>query len=117
MNTYYKETDEQITDFSRVNIEHILPQNPHKSWGLTKNDIKPYVNRLGNLTLLSKRINSQIQNRLVVDKIESYKKSSLPITKKLVENLLDVGCKWNSVEIEKRHMNIANIALTEIWKL
>jgi len=52
-NSYYQPTDEHRIDFNRVNIEHILPRKPNDEWGLSANEIKPYVNLLGNLTLLS----------------------------------------------------------------
>ena len=37
-------------DFEKVNIEHLLPQNP-KKWKLTKSEIEEYVNLLGNLCI------------------------------------------------------------------
>ena len=49
-------TKENRIDFNNVNVEHILPQTPDSAWRLTKKEIKPYVNKLGNLTLLDKRI-------------------------------------------------------------
>lgn len=46
----------------KVNIEHILPQNP-KQWGLSKKDIKDYVNQIGNLTLLGIIINGELGDK------------------------------------------------------
>src|ERR1700688_3432210 len=44
-----------------VNLEHILPQNPSSAWGhIDPETAKAYYNRIGNLTLLQKKINSDI---------------------------------------------------------
>jgi hypothetical protein len=113
----YRRTDEQLINFATVNIEHLLPQSPHKSWGLTKKDIKPYVNRLGNLTLLSKRINSKVQNLTIADKIDDLDKSELPITKTLVADLRTQGLQWGQDEIEARQRRLAELSFRNIWKL
>ncbi|MFQ5586917.1 MAG: HNH endonuclease family protein [Thermodesulfobacteriota bacterium] len=74
IDNYFKQTDEHLIDFDRVNIEHILPQNPSKEWGLSKEDIIDYVNKLGNLTLLSKILNSKIQNGPIDKKLPELRK-------------------------------------------
>ena len=112
-----RETKEEKIDFTNVNIEHILPTSPHKDWGLDKKDIKDYVNRIGNLTLLSKTLNGKIQNKIVKHKIGEYKKSSLPITKKLVDELEKSDFIWNKEIIKNRHTTFSNIAFTKIWEI
>ncbi|NPA71213.1 MAG: HNH endonuclease, partial [Gammaproteobacteria bacterium] len=112
---YYRDTDEEIIDFSNVNIEHILPRNP-KSWGLTKSQIKTYVNKLGNLTLLSTKINSKLQNKPISEKIEILKESNLPITKELVRTLEYNNLKWTEHEIMERQKQMARLAYEKIWK-
>ena len=112
-----RETKEEKIDFTNVNIEHILPTSPHKDWGLDKKDIKDYGNRIGNLTLLSKTLNGKIQNKIVKHKIGEYKKSSLPITKKLVDELEKSDFIWNKEIIKNRHTTFSNIAFTKIWEI
>lgn len=111
---YYRRTDEEAIDFSNVNIEHILPRNPQK-WGLTKGEVKAYVNKLGNLTLLSKEINSRVQNKPLPEKIDFLKQSTLPITQELVKTIQDRGLKWGKDEILERQEEMARLAYEKIW--
>ena len=75
-------TDEHVVNLTKVNIEHILPQDP-KEWSLTKKEIKDYVNKLGNLTLISKRINGPMGNKPLKEKSKLFKESKLGINKEL----------------------------------
>lgn len=117
IDSYFKQTDEHLIDFDRVNIEHILPQNPSKKWNLSKKEIKDYVNKLGNLTLLSKVLNSKIQNSPIENKITELEKSELAITKRLVKLLKDLNCEWNQAHIEQRESEFADLAYNHIWIL
>ena len=65
-----KTSGEYKIDFANVNIEHILPKKPTK-WNLTKKEIKPYVDKLGNLSLLSSEINGDIGNG-ILDVFDRY---------------------------------------------
>ncbi len=111
---YYRQTDEEIIDFSNVNIEHILPRNP-KYWGLTKDETKSYVNKLGNLTLLSIQINSRLQNKSLSEKVKFLKQSTLPITKDLVKTIERNGLKWGESQILERQKEMAHLAYEKIW--
>jgi len=113
----YRATHEEMIDFDNVNIEHLLPQKPEKAWGVKKGDIKGYVNRLGNLTLVDKKINSKIGNKSLKEKIEVLKDSQLPINRALLEGLQDNGYKWDEEHIAVRHRELARLACQEIWKL
>lgn len=115
INDHYAGTDEQRIDFNNVNVEHILPQKPSKESKLAKKVIKGYVNKLGNLTLLSKRLNSRAQNKLPKDKMEYFTKSQLPITRQLVETLNQSGFTWGEAEISARQEALAKLAYDEIW--
>jgi len=108
--------DKQIT------IEHILPQS-------TK---LPYVDKLGNLTLLEKTINSSVSDNSYEEKLQGYKKSRIVITRSLAEQLHvghntqinralgDLGLKefrsWDHESIEKRQKILADIAM-KVWGL
>ncbi|MEK6512988.1 DUF262 domain-containing HNH endonuclease family protein [Myroides odoratimimus] len=59
----------------KVNIEHLLPQNP-KQWGLTKKDIKEYVNRIGNLMLLGIKVNGELGDKKIDEKLDILRNHS-----------------------------------------
>lgn len=117
LDRYFRSTDEHKINFSTVNIEHILPQNPHDEWNLKKKEIKPYVNLLGNLTLLSKKLNSKAQNAPIEKKLPELQKSDLAITKELVSQLGKLNYKWGKSEIQTRQREYADLAYNQIWKL
>lgn len=104
-------------DFTTVNLEHILPQKPDKEWGLKPKDIKSYVHKIGNLTLVSKKINSTVQNKIVKEKIAELSKSGVHMTIKLVEHLKESRYKWDEEAINKRHDELAKIGYIDVWKI
>lgn len=93
-----------------VNIEHILPQNPDKCWGLEIKEINNYVNNIGNLTLLGKEYNKKASNKCLKEKKEMYEKSELKITKELLKELLKNDYLWNESLIKERARKLADIA-------
>ncbi|MBL4716477.1 MAG: hypothetical protein COC01_10315 [Bacteroidetes bacterium] len=108
-------TGEHRLDFNQVNIEHILPQEP-KKWGLSKKDVKEYVNKIGNLTLLSKRLNSSMGNEVLNKKLAELEKSEISITQELVK-YLKVNKTWDENEILTRQNELAEISFDSIWKI
>ena len=72
---------------SNPNIEHILAQTPDfNSTALGFSDDEDYINyehRLGNLTLLEKSYNASIQNKIAIDKVETYDRSYFIMTNKV----------------------------------
>lgn len=115
INSYYGTTSETKVDFNNVNVEHLLPQTPDKAWGVTKKDIKPYVNMLGNLTLIDERINSRVQNKLIKHKLKELKKSQLPITIEIVKKLKAHKMQWGEPQIVGRQKELGKIAYEKIW--
>jgi len=114
---HYRTTDEQRIDFNTVNIEHLLPQVPSKDWPVTRQQAKPYVNKLGNLTLLSKKLNSKAQNSPMSTKLVELKKSGLPITKQLVSQLEEDGTDWTQAQISLRQQEFARMAFEKLWRI
>lgn len=109
-----KTTGEHIIDFTNVNIEHVLPKKPNK-WGLTKSTIKPYVNKLGNLTLLKIKINSDIGNDVLSVKLPKLEESEIQITKDFVVKLKSLN-KWEKEDILARHKELAENSYDNVWK-
>lgn len=86
---------------SRVHVEHIYPQRPaneHK-W----QSHKEFVGRLGNLTLLDKRLNEAIKNATFADKKQqAYGTSRLEITR----GLLQYPDDWSPELVTDRQLNM-----------
>lgn len=108
MNAYLDKNHELNDDNTQVNIEHIMPED-NSQWPETKEYHEEYKWRLGNLTLLSGKLNKQISNKPFLYKKESYKDSVIVLNK----SLLDYDM-WNKETIEKRQKELADLAL-KIW--
>lgn len=93
-------------------IEHILPQNPNEEWGEDNYDFDALIYRLGNLCLLEKSYNTDIENRPYSEKIETYKKSAFETTRSIPTEYAE----WNSDSINKRQQQMGNCAKS-IWKI
>ena len=124
-----------LEPFTKLEIEHILPDNPKVELRATWAAENPnaayddYKNRLGNLTLLEKPINIVAGNDFYAAKQVEYGKSGNYLTRSLVA-LTDVGQNtsisrinaklaafpaWNAASIEKRHGLLIALA-QEVWK-
>lgn len=108
-------TEENSVDFTKVNIEHILPQDPTE-WGYSKKEIKDYVNKLGNLTLIAKTINGPMGNKPLKEKAELFKKSKLNINQELVTKFKQLQYKWSEKAINDRQKELAEFAYDVVWK-
>ena len=124
-----------LDSYFKLEIEHILPNNPENDLRTTWQEQHPDLlydeikNRLGNLTLLEKPINIVAGNDFYSNKVPKYAKSRNYLTRSLVQ-LADVGQntsisrineklsafeKWDAEDIEKRQMLLITLA-HEIWK-
>jgi Protein of unknown function (DUF1524) len=103
---------------ARINLEHILPQNYESFGSAWKKDFSKGVDpddftyRIGNLTLLMQKVNSDdINDSFTTKKELAFKNSDLVINSKLA-----TLSKWGEQEIENRQAYMAKIAL-DVWKL
>lgn len=99
----------QINKPSKVHVEHIYPQNPEEDQRWTTHN--QYINRIGNLSLLDKRINSGIRNSVFSAKRPHYAKSEIIITKELAEE-----DDWTPDRVAVRQEKFAGMA-PAIWPL
>jgi uncharacterized protein with ParB-like and HNH nuclease domain/predicted transport protein len=88
-------------DTSKLQIEHLLPQNGEKwakSLNISEEEYQIQLNRIGNLTFASKSDNIAMSNNLF-----EYKKEILKNTGhlKINQNIINLE-KWDIEEIEKR---------------
>lgn len=115
INIYLSPTKENSINFYNVSIEHLLPLQPDKDWHLKKSEIKPYVNLLGNLTLLDKELNSKIGNRPIAEKMQELEISTLPVTSEVVQLIKSNDLTWNQELILIRQRTLAELAYYKIW--
>lgn len=95
-----------------VNLEHILPLNPSAAWGhIDPETAKAYHNRLGNLTLLQKKVNTEVGNSSFNEKAKNYRKSKFNITSSIA-----TYSKWGVEEIDKRQSEMAQLAI-KAWPI
>lgn len=97
----------QVAPPSKVHVEHIYPQTPlsDQRWS---NHMQA-INRLGNLTLLDRRINTSIRNAHFSLKKVQYEQSEIVLTRELVSY-----DEWNFVAVEKRQ-KVMSEKVAEIW--
>jgi hypothetical protein len=78
---------DQILDYNRSTLEHIIPQKPEigTNWKTDFSDqfVQKYTYRLGNMTLLTKSMNSKIRNFDFSKKRKEYDKTKLFITREI----------------------------------
>lgn len=103
-----------IQNPEKINLEHILPVNPSNlnDWPEVNEEThNTYYKRMGNLTLLDKKMNSEQGNDKFDIKKGVYRDSEVNITKSLCKYE-----KWSPISIEERQKEFANKAI-EIWSL
>ena len=100
----------QPSEEKRINLEHVLPENPSSEWSIKSDVVELLVDRLGNLALLNKRVNKKIANRSITVKAPQYD-SSYAFTKEL-----KTCTTWGQKEIDERQKRMAQLAVTT-WPL
>lgn len=106
----YTATTQEVTvaGADRVHVEHIYPQTPKESERWEKHS--GYVNRLGNLTLLDRRLNEQIKNSdFQTKKTQAYESSKLEITRQLL-----TYPDWSPERVEERQASLLELA-RKMW--
>lgn len=124
-----------LDPFTRLEIEHILPNNPEddlrSTWDSQNNGLAydDYKNRLGNLTLLEKPINIVAGNDFYAAKLAEYPNCGNYLTRSLVA-LAEVGKNtsisrintkleafpdWNAASIDRRQAMLIDLS-KDIWK-
>lgn len=93
-------------DTDAVNLEHILPERPTTAWNVTQEDAADLYKRIGNLALLSTRINAEIGNQGFEAKMKHYAESKFALTRALTE-----FSSWGPLEIEQRQRALARLAV------
>ncbi len=91
----------------RVHVEHIYPQTPATDpWP----NHRSVIDRLGNLTLLGKRLNASVKNAdFAIKKAQAYEGSDFLMTKELLDQ-----SEWTLATIDARQRDLATY-IFDIW--
>lgn len=102
------------TDPFTTDLEHILPKKYDANWRQGRKDFpggpERFVFRLGNMTLISTRLNQDIGNADFITKKKAYAQDCLDITKQILSEK-----RWTSTEIGRRQNWMASIAV-KVWR-
>ena len=94
-------------------IEHILPESADENWGdFSFDEINRSVYRIGNLTLLEKKLNREIGILPYFEKCKSFVQSNSSLTKEIPEHF----ATWNEDKVAARQRALARDAKA-IWKI
>lgn len=100
------------------NIEHILSQTPTFdpiALGFdNKEDFIDFEHTIGNLTVLEKGLNSSVQNKNAIDKIDGYGKSLFTMTRMLGSEI-DTNKGFNKRTVQKRTRALAEYCVERWW--
>jgi len=103
---YEQKTNELVCNLKECNLEHIMNDS----------DNDACTSRVGNILLLSERINNKMGDASFGEKKEILKRSQLATVKKFLVNYGNSD-EWNAEKIEKRTKAIAKLAYDKVWKL
>lgn len=112
--------NDDVKPISNLTLEHILPRNYSAHWPETEffdedvgdEKIRDYVGRLGNMTLLHKKVNPAIRDKKFSDKKHAYEQSKLAIN----EQTVCTKKIWTSKTILQREREFMILA-NKIWSL
>jgi uncharacterized protein with ParB-like and HNH nuclease domain len=100
-------------DSDLYTIEHILPESADENWGdFSDEEINRSVFRMGNLTLLEKKINREAGALPFNEKVKLFNQSNCKLTQVISEHYES----WNEDKISARQRQLAKEAKS-IWRL
>lgn len=95
-----------------INLEHILPGNPGKSWSAFDSETaSAYHKRIGNMALMQASRNSVAGNASFAEKSRHYKESTFILTCEVTK-----AADWTPSEISERQKRLAKLAV-KTWPL
>lgn len=103
---FEQQTNELVCNFKECNLEHIMNDSEDDA----------DTSKVGNILLLSERINHNMGSISFTDKKEKLKNSKLETVKKFLEHYGSCD-EWDKDKINKRTRAIAKLAYNKIWKI
>lgn len=111
-NSYRAETGQPQVERAGFPIEHILPQKWREEWAVRsledEQQRQERVHRLGNLTLLTSKLNAKVSNGPWSSKRSALlQHNTIKLTGRLVEQAQD----WNEASIDRRTAEMVDVLL------
>jgi hypothetical protein len=95
-----------------INLEHVLPEKPEGNWpNFDEEKVRSYSKRIGNMTLLLAKSNSDLRSSDFAMKKEVYKDSPYELTRQIAGE-----SDWNEEQIAARQRVLAELAV-KAWPL
>jgi hypothetical protein len=94
-----------------TNVEHIMPDRERDGWDISFTEAQANYKRIGNMTLLSARLNSQLGCAPFSVKKTIYSESTFLLTQEVAEYK-----EWGQKQVDKRQGELAEIA-PKVWPL
>lgn len=109
----YEYNSEIDVDSDLFTIEHILPENADEEWGeFSFDEINRSRFRIGNLTLLEKKLNREAAQKSFTEKCKLFEKSQ----SKLTNSIPTKFSTWDEAKIATRQRMLAKHAKA-VWKI
>lgn len=107
--------DLTLGQFRNLQVEHIFSVNPNFSfeqYGFTKpEEYDSEISKLGNLTIIEKAINKDVNNVAPTDKMVGYQQSALLMNTHFLGSMKD----FNKTEIDNRTQNLSEFFMNEFY--
>jgi uncharacterized protein with ParB-like and HNH nuclease domain len=105
-------------NYTTITVEHVLPQTPAiaSEWEEKFPVIEPYVHKLGNLVLLTRKKNSQAKNFDFKKKKDSYFQSRNGVSNFALTTQVIQETEWTIEVLERRQEMLINLLIDE-WNL
>jgi uncharacterized protein with ParB-like and HNH nuclease domain len=111
LNYLYIEEDTTFYIPKTITVEHILPQTPKKGsqWetDFSEEERKKWVNKLGNLLLMSRKKNSSLSNLNFSDKKRRYFATKIELFPHSIY-IINNYTYWNPTTLKENHSNMVN---------
>ena len=93
-------------DSEQATIEHLAPENPAKSTGLSQEQVAS----IGNLILVNQSLNNKLANKAFSEKVQMGKDAKV-----WVDPIILDAKTWGAIEIQKRTKLLAKAAYDKVW--
>jgi hypothetical protein len=107
--------DLSLEEFRNMQIEHIFSVNPNfsiKQYGFYSHETYSFeISKLGNLTILEKQINKEVNNLAPLDKLSGYQLSKFTLNNRFLGGIKE----FNKKEIENRTKILIDFFMNEFY--